>query len=122
MRSLAIFRWVDLATGLTLGRPFRISTRRLRSGPTTSANCTSVAKTLPVSWATLRERWTVIWFSASIVKHLSNVIFFRGGCPDIPFITPRRSEGKVIPLGGQHGAPVALGATSSGGGPAGLVC
>jgi hypothetical protein len=94
MRSLAIFRWVDLATGWTPGRPFQISTRRLPSGATKSAN-TAVAKTLPVSQANLRERWTVIWFSTSIVKHFFNVIFLRGGCPDIPFITPERPEGKA---------------------------
>jgi hypothetical protein len=95
MRSLAIFRWVNLATGWTPGRPFQISTRRLPSGPTKSANGTAVAKILPVSRATVRERWTVIWFATSIVKHLFNVIFFRGGCPDIPFITSMRRHSQV---------------------------
>src|SRR6516165_6284314 len=69
MRSVATLRLVNLATGLTPGRLFQISTRRLWLGPIRSANCSSLAKTpAPVSRATLREEWTVMLFSASIVN------------------------------------------------------
>jgi hypothetical protein len=69
MRSVATFRLVNFVTGLTPGRLFQISTSRWGLGPIRSANCTSLAKTPPpVSRAAFREAWTVMWFSASIVK------------------------------------------------------
>src|ERR1035437_3436037 len=69
MRSVADFRLANLVTGFTPGRLFQISTRRLLSGPIRSANCSSLAKApRPVSRAALREAWTVMLFSESIVN------------------------------------------------------
>src|ERR1019366_6357729 len=97
MRSVATFRLANLVTGVTPGRLFQISTSRLLSEPTRSANCSSVAKTAaPVSRAALREAWTVMLLSASMVNVF--MIFLLGAalCAVMTWITPKCLKSKAI--------------------------
>src|ERR1022692_1096332 len=100
MRSVAILRLVNFLTGVTPGRLFQISMSRWLLGPIRSANCTSVEKTpAPVSRATWRLAWTVMLFSASMVKYFIVVVLCAVITAVITFITPLGNPSKTILLG-----------------------